>query len=338
MSTKDESKQLIRFDWAIKYILRDRANFDVLEGFLGALLEEDDLQILELIGEEGGQEKENEKFNRVDLLVKDSQDRRIIIEVQTTRETDYLERLLFGTCKSIIEHIGSGQRYKNIYKVISVSVLFFNLGRGDDYLYHGTTQFLGMNDGKPLIIKRKEEIALNGEKSYRFVEKNIFPEYYLIRVEKYSNIVQRRIDEWIYMIKNNEIKEGSSAKNIDKAAEKLALLNMNKKEKKAYENYLIDLEREKDILVTAREEGEKQGEKTGLEKGEKIGLEKGEKIGLEKGEKIGLEKGEKIGLEKGEYKKAIDTACSLKKMGILSDEQIAQATGLSVEEVTNLKC
>ncbi|MEM8526536.1 MAG: Rpn family recombination-promoting nuclease/putative transposase [Bacteroidota bacterium] len=325
-----EPKQLIRFDWAIKYLLRDRANFDILEGFLGALLEEDDLQILELIGEESGQEKEDEKFNRVDLLVKDSQGRRIIIEVQTTRETDYLERLLFGTCKSIIENIGSGQRYKNIHKVISVSVLFFNLGRGDDYLYHGTTEFKGMNDGKPLVIKKREEVAINGTTSYQFVEKNIFPEYYLIRVEKYPNIVKKRIDEWIYMIKNNEVKEGSKAKNIDKAAEKLAVLNMNEKQKKAYEEYLIDLEREKDILETARDEGEKIGEK--------VGIEKGEKIGLEKGEKIGLEKGEKIGLEKGERRKAEETACYLKQMGVLTNEQIADATGLTVEKINALIC
>ena len=101
-------KKLIRFDWAIKSLLRDKANFDVLEGFLGALLEDENLKILELLGEEGGQMEESEKFNRVDLMVKDGQDRRIIIEVQTTRETDYLERLLFGTSKSVIENVGLG--------------------------------------------------------------------------------------------------------------------------------------------------------------------------------------------------------------------------------------
>ncbi|MEN0046772.1 MAG: Rpn family recombination-promoting nuclease/putative transposase [Bacteroidota bacterium] len=254
----DESKKLIRFDWAIKYMLRDKANFDVLEGFLGALLEDDDLKIVELLGEEGGQMKEDEKFNRVDLLVKDARDRKIIIEVQTTRESDYLERLLFGTCKSIIEHVGIGSSYKNIHKVISVSILFFNLGRGDDYLYHGNTQFTGMNDGKPLIIKRKEAEVINGEEKIKFSDKNIFPEYYLIRVEKYQNIVRKKIDEWIYMIKNNEVKKEFGAKNIDKAAEKLAYLNMNEKQRKQYQDYLIDVAREKDILDTAREEGEKK--------------------------------------------------------------------------------
>ncbi|MFK7981729.1 MAG: Rpn family recombination-promoting nuclease/putative transposase, partial [Saprospiraceae bacterium] len=260
-------RTLIRFDWAIKSLLRDKANFDVLEGFLAALLEDESIQIIELLGEEGQQDDENEKFNRVDILVKDDKDRRIIIEVQTTREADYLERLLFGTSKSIVDNISLGKAYSNIHKVISISILFFNLGRGEDYLYHGTTSFVGMNDGKPLFIKRKEESVINGQKIIQFNDKNIFPEYYLIRVEKYPNIIRKKIDEWIYLIKNNKIKEGSTAKNIDKAAKKLDFLNMDEAEKKRYERFLINLHREKDILDTAKEEGLKEGREEGLEQG-----------------------------------------------------------------------
>ncbi|MEM9991271.1 MAG: PD-(D/E)XK nuclease family transposase, partial [Bacteroidota bacterium] len=235
---KKETRKLIRFDWAIKHLLRDKANFDVLEGFLGALLEDEDLKIVELLGEEATQKEDTEKFNRVDLLVKDAQDRKIIIEVQTTRESDYLERLLFGTSKSIIDNVSIGQAYKNIHKVISVSILFFNLGRGEDYLYHGTTRFMGMNDGKPLVIKRKEERIVKGQRVVKMVERNIFPEYYLIRVEKYPNIIEKKIDEWVYLLKHNEVKEGSTSKHIDKASEKLDYLNMSPAQRKSYERFL----------------------------------------------------------------------------------------------------
>lgn len=257
------AKKLVRFDWAIKSLLRDKANFDVLEGFLGALLEDDELKVIEILGEEGGQDDEDKKFNRVDILVKDHLDRRIIIEVQTTRESDYLERMLFGTSKSIVDYIGIGGAYKDIHKIISVSILFFNLGRGDDYLYHGKTDFVGMNDGKPLIIKRKEKEVINGKEIFKYKDKNIFPEYYLIRVEKYQNIIRKKIDEWIYLIKNNEVKEGSTAKNIEKAEEKLAYLNMNEAERERYLQYIIDLKREEDIVNTAKEEGESKGVKKG---------------------------------------------------------------------------
>ena len=44
----------IRFDWAIKRLLRDKANFSVLEGFLSVLFN-DKTQIVEILESEGNQ-------------------------------------------------------------------------------------------------------------------------------------------------------------------------------------------------------------------------------------------------------------------------------------------
>jgi transcription antitermination factor NusG len=257
------SQKLIRFDWAMKTILRDKANFDVLEGFLGALLEDDNIEILQLLESEGNQIAEDDKFNRVDLLVQDSQHRKIFIEIQNTRESDYLERILYGSSKIIVENQKLGERFHNVSKVISISILYFNLGTGDDYLYYGTTEFTGINTGNPLVVKKRVEILEGIEPKYKFVEKKIFPEYYLITVERYKNIIQRKIDEWVYMIKNNEVKTGSTSKNIDKAQAKLNEMNMSEEERRLYEKYLINMAREKDMLETAEEEGIKKGEKKG---------------------------------------------------------------------------
>ena len=41
-------RKLISFDWAIKRILRSKANFEILEGFLSELLKED-ITILEVL-------------------------------------------------------------------------------------------------------------------------------------------------------------------------------------------------------------------------------------------------------------------------------------------------
>ena len=268
------SKKLIRFDWAMKTLLRDKANFDVLEGFLCALLEDDNIMILNILESETNAEDENDKFNRVDLLVQDSQNRKIYIEIQNTRETDYLESLLYATSKIIVEHQELGEDFKDISKVISISILYFNLGTGDDYIYYGTTDFKGINTGHELVVKKRVQISQMLEPKYKFVEKKIFPEYYLITVERYKNIVQRRIDEWIYMIKNNEVKEGSTSKNIDKAKQKLAQINMIEKDRKRYEKYLINTAKDRDAINTAKEEGQEKGEKIGIEKGEKIGMKK----------------------------------------------------------------
>ena len=62
-------RKLISFDWAIKRILRSKANFEILEGFLSELLFED-ITILEILESESNQEQKNDKFNRLDIKVK----------------------------------------------------------------------------------------------------------------------------------------------------------------------------------------------------------------------------------------------------------------------------
>ena len=260
-------KKLIRFDWAMKTLLRDKANFDILEGFLSALLEDDNIKILNILESETNAEDENDKFNRVDLLVQDSEKRKIYIEIQNTRETDYLESLLYATSKIIVENQNLGENFKDVSKVISISILYFNLGIGNDYIYYGTTNFVGLNTGQELKVKKRVNISETLEPKYKFVEKKIFPEYYLITVERYKNIVQKRIDEWIYVIKNNEIKEGSTSKNIDKLEKKLALMNMSDLDRKRYEKFLINTVRDQDVFDTAKEEALEVGREVGREIG-----------------------------------------------------------------------
>ncbi|NOQ34879.1 MAG: hypothetical protein GQ569_03185, partial [Methylococcaceae bacterium] len=65
------ARKLISFDWAIKKILRSKANFGILEGFLSELLFTD-ITIIEVLESEGNQENKNDKFNRVDIKVTDS--------------------------------------------------------------------------------------------------------------------------------------------------------------------------------------------------------------------------------------------------------------------------
>jgi hypothetical protein len=116
---KMETKKLVRFDWAIKYLLRNKANFDVLEGFLSNLLKEE-IKVENILESESNREQENRKFNRVDLMCYDASGRQIIIEIQNQREVDYLHRLLWGTSKVIVESLELGGRYGEVVKVISM--------------------------------------------------------------------------------------------------------------------------------------------------------------------------------------------------------------------------
>ena len=155
------NKKLIRFDWAMKYILRNKANFDVLEGFLSNLLKEE-IKVEDIVESESNREAENRKFNRVDLKCIDSQGRQIIIEIQNQREADYLQRLLWGTSRAVVEGLELGRGYKEVVKVISISILYHtmrvNEKENTDFIYYGTTELFGLHTNQHLLfmnLKRK---------------------------------------------------------------------------------------------------------------------------------------------------------------------------------------
>ena len=114
--------ELVRFDWFIKFMFRDKSDFDILEGFLSELLKED-IKILSILESEANQSKKKDKFNRVDIMIQNSKRELIIVEVQNNEEYDYLQRILYGASKTIVENISKGQSYAFVKKVISVSVV-----------------------------------------------------------------------------------------------------------------------------------------------------------------------------------------------------------------------
>jgi len=229
------AKKLVRFDWAMKRLLRNKANFDILEGFLSELLHED-FKIKQILESEGNKETEDDKHNRVDILVENSKDELVIVEVQNSKEYDYFHRMLYGTSKAITEHIKEGQPYAEVKKVISITIAYFDLGQGADYVYHGTTVFRGLH---------KNDILTLADKQVELYKKNtiheIYPEYWVIKVGKFDNRVKDKLDEWIYFFKNAEIKSGSTAKGLKEVAERLDEMKLNEKDAKDYKRYLKEL-------------------------------------------------------------------------------------------------
>lgn len=186
------ARKLISFDWAMKKLLRSKANFEILEGFLSELLKED-VHIQEILDSESNKESQPDKFNRVDLKVRDGQGDIIIIEVQYDREFDFLQRIFFGTAKAITEHMAEGSAYSEIKKVISVSILYFDLGQGADYVYHGTTSFQGLHNKDTLRLSGRQRAMFDKEEVYQ-----LLPEYWLIKVNSFDDIAKDTLDEWIY--------------------------------------------------------------------------------------------------------------------------------------------
>jgi len=246
-------RKLISFDWAMKRILREKANFDILEGFLSELLRFD-IRIQEILESEANQDDINDKFNRVDMVVKNDKDEIILIELQHNSEIDYFHRMLYGTSKLICQYMGEGKGYKQVKKVYSINIVYFNLGQGDDYLYYGKLDFVGMNN-------QKYDLKLSTYQQNDFDKKDvfeIFPEYYIIKVNRFNDIAKNTIDEWIYFLKNEEINENSQAKGLKKAKEKLDVLKLPEDEKAKYRRRIENKMLEISLLDTAKIEGEKQ--------------------------------------------------------------------------------
>ena len=107
---------LIRFDWAMKRLLRNKADYTVLEGFLSVLLDED-IKIINIKESESNQENADDKFNRVDIMVENS----------------------------------DGE----ICKVYHINIVYFRLGDGEDYVYRGIADFRGIHRNN--VLKLTEE-------------------------------------------------------------------------------------------------------------------------------------------------------------------------------------
>jgi predicted transposase/invertase (TIGR01784 family) len=231
-----KNRNLIRFDWAIKRLLRNKADYSILEGFLSELLK-DDISIQSILESEGNQKLNSDKFNRVDMLVKNAKDELVVIEIQNENEYDYFHRMAYGTAKVISEYISIGEPYKNIKKVYSINIVYFDLGQGEDYVYHGKTDFIGLHKSDVLKLSAKQTELLSG-KTDPF---QIFPEYYVIKVNNFDDVAKDSLDQWIYYFKNNEIKDHFDAKGIDKAKELWRVDNLPEDEREVYLKHLENL-------------------------------------------------------------------------------------------------
>jgi predicted transposase/invertase (TIGR01784 family) len=258
-------QNLIRFDWAVKRLLRNKSNFGILEGFLSELIGED-ITIENILESESNQKNTYEKFNKVDLLVKNSKGDLIIIEVQNNYEHDYVLRILFGLSKLLVENLNIGMNYSDIKKIISVNIVYFDLGQGDDYVYHGTTSFIGIHNHDTLQLSKTQQSLYNTDKIAK-----IYPEYYVIKVNKFNDIAIDNLVEWIYFLKKDEIKDGFKAKGLLQAKKELDILKLSETDRKEYEHYIEHERYEQSLIVSnykvgVHEERLRQEEKRRLEK------------------------------------------------------------------------
>ena len=315
----------IRFDWAIKRLLRQKANFDVLDGFLTVFLNQK-VKVIEILESESNKQDATDKFNRVDIKAKAEKGDIIIVEVQNTTELYYLERILYGVAKAITEHIDLGNSYKEVKKIYSISILYFDLGKGSDYLYVGQNNFVG--------VHTKDQLQVNAKEKGTIVKKSpsdIFPEYILVRVNEFNKVAVTPLEEWIEYLKNGEIRPDTQAPGLQEARKKLQYYSMNDADRLAYDKHIDSVMIQNDVLESARDEGLAQGMAQGMAQG----IEKGMAQGIEKGMAQGIEKGIAKGIEQGAQREKIALAKKLIAKG-LSIPEISEITNLSTKDLQEL--
>lgn len=199
------------------------------------------------------QETDEDKYNRVDILTQNSKNELIIVEIQNTYEIDYFHRMVYGTSKALTENLGLGQPYAAIKKVISINIVYFDWGQGKDYIYKGITTFQGLHE--------KDTLQLSNKQKGTFVRQNvsdIFPEYYIVKVNQFNDVAKNTLDEWIYFLKNSEVRDEFRAKGLAEAKEVLDVMRLDKEQQYGYNRYLDYLHLKASEALSLQVEAEEQ--------------------------------------------------------------------------------
>ena len=290
----------IRFDWAMKRLLRNKANFSVLEGLLTTLLGEN-ITIRDLLESESNQEEEFDKYNRVDMLAVNSRGELILIEVQNNNEYAYFQRMLFGTSKLVTQYINRGESYEKVRKVYSVNIVYFSLGHGKDFVYNGKTEFRGIHENDLLELTPFQRQTFNVDEVSQ-----LYPEYYILKVNDFNKVAKTPLEEWIYYLNTGNISDTAHAPGLAEVRERLKVDNMTQGERDAYYRHLDNIVILRDNIYTERAEGREEGRAEGRAEGINI----------------------------GEQNKAFEIARKLKQKGYTIVE-ITELTGLSPDDIAS---
>ena len=304
-----EECKYIRFDWAMKRLLRQKANFGILEGLLTTLLGMN-IHIKNMLESESNQDDEDDKYNRVDMLAENDKGELFLIEVQNNTEYAYFQRMLFGTSKLVTEYIKKGQGYENVRKVYSVNIVYFQLGKGTDIVYHGKTEFRGIHNGDVLELSPFQRQRFKVD-----AVSDLYPEYYILKVNDFNRVAKNSLEEWVYYLNTGDVPQGAKAPGMEEVKEQLTIDRMTKMERDAYYKHLDNIVILRDNIYTEREEGRLEGRAEGREEGRAEGRAEGR--------------------EEGRLEERKANARKMKDLGIPADT-ISQITGLPVEDIDRL--
>ena len=259
--------KLISFDFAIKYLLKDKGNYSIIEGFISAILKEQGykpVKIIALLDTESNREEYSSKKSLADLIVEDEEHHKYIIEIERQEAKNFVHKACFNTSRLIVDQISAGTDYTEIKKVFHISLLYFNIG--EKPIYHGKTIVREIETEKRLSIHIEDKDKKTVDAT------DIFPEYIFISIPQFNDEIRREIDEWLYVMKHEDVKPEFKSPYMRELANRLDILKMTTDTRNEYYKYMKDITTYKDALDTAEERGIKKGIEKGREEGREEGI------------------------------------------------------------------
>ena len=249
-------KPLISFDYAIKYLLKNKGDYDSIEGFISALLAAQGyppVKINALLDGESNKEELELKRSIADLVVEDAEGHKYIVEIERAYTPNFMHKACFNSSRIVVDGIYGNQDYTTIKKVFHISLLYFSTKEMQKPIYHGKTIVHQVDTKHPVDVK------IANEGMVIFNTPNIFPEYFFISVPVFDDIINAEIDEWLYVMKHSDIKKDFKSPYMAKVAERLAVIKMSTNERNEYIHYQKQSVHSQDVLQAANAKGKAEG-------------------------------------------------------------------------------
>jgi predicted transposase/invertase (TIGR01784 family) len=250
-------KTLVSLDYAIKFLLKSKGDYEIVEGFISAILQDAGypaVKITSLLDSESNKESEDLKKSIADVIVEDQQGHNYIVEIDSSYTSYFLHKACFNSCRLIVDSIRVNHDYTTIKKIFHINLIYFPYAKMKSPLYHGKTFF------KELERDHSMQVQLTYKDGEVVDINNVFPEYFVISVPIFDDIIRNEMDEWLYFAKHSEVKDDFKSPYMKKVAERLNLLKMTSQERKAYSSYVNESLKQRDYLVSAEEKGIEKGE------------------------------------------------------------------------------
>ena len=256
-------KPLISFDFAIKYLLKNKGDYDIIEGFISALFASQGyppIKINALLDSESNKEELELKKSIADLIVEDAEGNKYIVEIERAYTPNFMHKACFNSSRLVVDGIYGNQDYTTIKKIFHISLLYFSTKEMQKPIYHGKTIVHEVDTKHPV------DVRIANEGLVIFNTPNVFPEYFFISVPMFDDVINSEIDEWLYVMKHSEIRKGFKSPYMTKVAERLSVIKMNSEERNEYIYYQKQSVHSQDILNAAKVEGKAEGRAEAIEK------------------------------------------------------------------------